>query len=451
MRSIPAEGYAILQQFRALFTAPSYRRLLDLARGTLLCVGGHTVCAALRFLGLGDQAGFANYHRVLSRARWNALAAARIVLTMLLDRFYPNPDTPIVFSIDETIERRRGPRIKAKGIYRDAVRSSASHFVKCSGLRWMCMMLLGRIPWAAAVWALPFLTVLAPSERFNQQTGKRHKKITDWARQMMLLLARWLKGRKVIITADTSYSALELLAAVRRQVTVITRLRMDAALYDPISEVSKKNPGRPRLKDKRQPGLTERIQDPTMTWKAVVIPQWYDQKDKQMEIATGTAVWYHSGKEPVPIRWVLIRDPEGKRDPAALLSTDLTMNALEIVTHFIQRWNEEVTFKEVRTHLGVETQRQWSDKAIARETPALMALFSITTLWADKLHDAGKLVVEQTAWYHKTKATFSDALAAVRKQLWANHDFCTSEIAGQTLKIPVHWLNFLTDRLARVS
>lgn len=449
MHRLPSEGYAILQQFRALFTAPSFCQLLQLTRGTLLCVGARTVCAALRFLGLADKPGFCNYHRFLSRARWNALAAARILLGLLIDRFCTSPSQPIVFSIDETIERRRGALIKAKGIYRDPVRSSGSHFVKCSGLRWMCMMLLVAIPWAASVWALPFLTALAPSERYNQTAGKRHKKITDWARQMMLLVARWLKGRKVIVTADSSYSVLELLDSVRYHLTLITRLRMDAALYDPVVEASKKNPGRPRLKDKRQPNLEDRLKDQAQSWIRVVIPQWYDQRNKTIDIATGTAVWYHSGKAPVPIRWVLLRDPDGKGDPAALLSTDLSMEALEIVTHFVCRWTEEVTLKEVRTHLGVETQRQWSDNAIARATPALMALFSITTLWADKLQKSGKLVIEQTQWYKKTSATFSDALAAVRKQLWEGHDFCTSGSEHQTLKIPLHWLNFLTDRLAR--
>lgn len=451
MHSLPSEGHAILQQFRALFTAPSFDQLLQLVRGSLLCIGGHTICAALRFLGLADQPGFCNYHRFLSRARWNALAAARILLNLLINRFCADPNAPVVFSVDETIERRRGALIKAKGIYRDPVRSSGSHFVKCSGLRWMCMMLLVRIPWAAAVWALPFLTALAPSERFNNTAGRRHKKITDWARQMMLLLARWLKGRKVIITADSSYSVLELLDAVRPHVTLITRLRMDAALYDPVREESKKNRGRRRLKGERQPNLAERLKDGVQQWTKVLIGQWYDQKNKTVEVATGTALWYHSGKKPVPIRWVLLRDADGKGEPAALLSTDTGMEALEIVKYFIQRWNEEVTLREVRTQLGVETQRQWSDRAIARTTPALMALFSITTLWADKLQGAGKLVIEQTGWYKKKTATFSDALAAVRKQLWEDYHFCTSTDDGQRCKIPVHALNFLTDRLARAA
>jgi hypothetical protein len=405
----------------------------------------------LRFCGLSGDKTFCKYHRFLSRARWDSLKAARILLTLLTEAFCA-PGQPLIFGIDETIERRRGARIKAKGIYRDPVRSSNAHFVKCSGLRWMCLMLLTRIPWTDKVWALPFLTALAPSQRYYKEYKKgRHKKITDWARQMILTLCRWLAGRKIIITADSSYSALELLAALRKKATLVTRLRMDAALYNPVMNKEKQNPGRPRLKDKRQPTLKDRLSDPALTWVPVTIPQWYGQKDKKMELASGTAVWYHSGMEPVTIRWVLLRDPQGRGEPAALLSTDETMEGTEIVDAFIRRWTVAVTLKEVRTHMGIETQRQWSDKAIARATPCLMGLFSITVLWADELNKAGSLRVERTAWYHKRLPTFSDALAAVRSQLWGCHSFYTSGTKGQTTEISLSWLNFLTDRLARAA
>ena len=452
MLSLPAEGSAVILQFRALFTKRSFVLLKQLLAGVLLSVGARTVCAALRFLGLGSETAFHKYHRFLSRARWSALKAARILLNLLVETFC-SADEPLVFGIDETIERRRGALIKAKGIYRDPVRSSQSHFVKCSGLRWMCMMLLAPIPWAAKIWALPFLTALAPSERYlkEHQHRRRHKKITDWARQIIGLVCRWLKGRKVIITADSSYSALELLAAVRGQATLITRLRLDAALYDPVQEVKKKNRGRPRLKDKRQPTLAQRLDDAATQWMKVTIPQWYNQKDKEMLLATGTAVWYHSGMKPVPIRWVLLKDPKGKGEPAALLCTDLDVEGIDIVSCFIRRWTVEVTLKEVRTHLGVETQRQWSDKARARSTPCLMGLFSLTALWADRLERSGRIEVEQTGWYQKKLPTFSDALSAVRSQLWSGHDFCTSASEGQTTEISTRWLNFLTHTLSRAA
>jgi hypothetical protein len=150
-------------------------------------VGRRTVCGALRVLGLQGEERFHKYHRLLSQSRWSAYQAARILLHLQADGFV-KPDEPLVFGIDETLERHWGQKIKARGIYRDAVRSSQSHFVKASGLRWMCLMLLLPIPWSKRVWALPFLTVLAASQRYYEQKGKKHKKLTDWARQMILQL-----------------------------------------------------------------------------------------------------------------------------------------------------------------------------------------------------------------------------------------------------------------------
>jgi hypothetical protein len=258
---------------------------------------------ALRFLGRAGATNFCSFHRFLNRARWSMLAAARCLLVALVDAFYP-AEQAIVFAIDETIERRRGPKIKAKGIYRDPVRSSQSHFVKCSGLRWMCLMLLAHIPWAARIWALPCFTALAPSKRYFEQhrQGRRQKKITDWARQMILIVSRWLKGRELIITADSSYAALELLGAIKGHATMITRLRMDAALYDSLplpDPTTRVGRGRPRLKGQRQPTLAARLEDEATMWTNVVFDRWYDTANKEMALASATAVWYHKGMPPV--------------------------------------------------------------------------------------------------------------------------------------------------------
>ena len=139
----------------------------------------------------------------------------------------------MVIGIDEPLERRWGPKIKARGIYRDPVRSSHGHCVKASGRRWITLRLLAAIPSAGRVWALPFLTVLAPSERYARAHGRRHKKLTDWARQLLIVVARWLPKRRLIAIADHSYAAIELLEAVRHHPTMVTRLRLDARLFDP--------------------------------------------------------------------------------------------------------------------------------------------------------------------------------------------------------------------------
>ncbi len=323
--------------------------------GAILAPGKRTVTSVLRVMGLSDERQFQKYHRVLNRSPWSSRAVSQRLLHLLVAAFVA-ADSPIVVGVDETIERRRGAKIAAKGIYRDPVRSSHSHFVKASGLRWVCLMLLVPIPWAGRAWALPFLTVLAPSQRYYEERGKCHKKITDWGRQMILQLRRWLPERQVVVVADSSYAVIDLLARCVRlshPVTLVTRLRLDAALYDPAPPRLPATRGRPRLKGARQPTLAQRLRAPDTEWQPTTV-SWYGGAQRALELASGTAVWYHTSKPPVPIRWVLIRDPLGQFEAQALLSTDLETSAEQIVTWFVQRWQLEVTQQEARAHLGVD-------------------------------------------------------------------------------------------------
>jgi hypothetical protein len=337
------------------------------------------VASLLRIMGRSHKRDFVNYHRVLSRAAWSPRAGARILLGLLIDAFVPNG--PIVLAVDDTIERRWGRRIRARGIYRDPVRSSDAHFVKTSGLRWMSLMLLAPIPWAGRVWALPFLTARAPSERCCRERGRRHKTLIDWGRQLALQARRWLPGRELILVTDSGFAALLFLDAMRRGgISTITRLRLDAALYEPAPPRPPGTTGRPRTKGARLPTLSEVLAAKSTSWRRVHVPGWYGAGERTIEITSATAVWRHGGMPVVPIRWVLIRDPENRFAPQALLCTDLARDPARIVGWFVQRWQVEVTFQEARAHLGVETQRQWSDKAVARTTPCLLALFSIVSL-----------------------------------------------------------------------
>ena len=429
---------AVLDPFVSLFHVRTWHKVPVLLIGTILTSGQRTVTAALRIMGLSDDRSFALYHHVLNRASWSPLAASQTLLSLLVEHL-GRGDGPLVFGIDETLERRWGPRIKARGIYRDAVRSSRSQMVKSSGLRWVSMMWLGHIRWADRFWALPFLTVLAPSERFHQQQGRRHKKVTDWARQMIMQLRRWLPNRYLVIVADGGYAALDLLhscQSLREPVTLIARLRLDAALYDPAPPRQPGQMGRPRLKGPRLPKLKELLDTASVSWTSTQLA-WYDGATRTLELASQTAVWYHSGKPPVPIRWVLIQDPRGELDPQALLCTDQTADPAQIVEWFVLRWQLEVTFQEVRAHLGVETQRQWSDKAIARTTPLLLGIFSWITLAANLLQREQPITQRTAAWYPKSVPTFSDALALVRRNLWvAAYSFSMSPSQPDIQKVP---------------
>jgi hypothetical protein len=438
----------MLAPFAPAFSRRVWRHALVLVAGTLLAPGRRTVASALRVMGLARGKRFERYHRVLSRASWSGLAVSRVLLGLLVAAFVP--EGPLVLGIDETLERRRGAKIAAKGIYRDPVRSSHSHFVKASGLRWVCLLLLVPIPWAGRTWALPFLTALAPSERHDRERGRRHKTLTEWARQLLVVVRRWWPDRPLVAVADSTYAALEFLAACRARsarVTVITRLRLDAALYAPAPPRRPGQKGRPRLKGYRLPTLAAVAASTSTTWTSLAVTDWYGAGERVVESVSETAVWYHSGLPPVSLRWVLIRDPQGQFATQALLCTDPEVPPEQILAWFVQRWQIEVTFEEARRHLGVETQRQWSDRAIQRTTPALLGLFSLVTLFAHQRRAGAADGARGAAWYPKARPTFADTLALLRRELWAHETSCASAHPCDVVKVPRSVIDRLTETL----
>jgi hypothetical protein len=443
---LPAIFLARLAEFTDLFTRPTWANVLVLLTGAILAPGRRVVTAALRILGRDQDSNFPTYHGVLSHARWSSRAVAGRLLRLLVATFVPQ-DARVVIGLDDTIERRWGKMIKARGIYRDPVRSSKGFFVKTSGLRWLSAMLLVDVPWAGRLLALPFLTALAPSERFYENKPRSHKTLLDWARQMVLQIHRWLPDRKIVIVADSAFAAIDFLAAVRKHVAVITRLRLDAALFD-FPEPKPKGRGRPAVKGKRLPSLTQILQDPTTIWQRQTVSFWYGKTNRALEIANGTALWYHGGTPPIPIRWILVRDLKKPNEPQAFLCTDTQAETLDILGWFISRWQVEVTFEETRAHLGVETQRQWSDLAILRTTPALLGIFSIICLWMQDISQLRNIAPKTAAWYPKGALTFSDAIAAVRCEIWNHQIFFMSRSPADTVIIPRQAWERITNAVA---
>jgi DDE superfamily endonuclease len=439
----------LLTPFAPLFSRRVFRHVQVLVAGAILAPGKRTVASALRAVGLEGERHFCRYHRVLSRATWSSREASRLLLGLLVEAFVPEGD-PLVLGVDETLERRRGKKVGAKGIYRDPVRSTHHHFVKASALRWICLTLLAPVPWASRVWALPFLSALAYSERFAREHGKRHKKLTEWAWQLLVLVRRWYPHREIVAVADRAYASLKLLERCRslsNPITFITRLRLDAALYEPAPPRRPHQMGRPRLKGGRLPNLSVVAQDPSTRWRSVVVTHWYGAEERRVEVVSNTALWYSTGLPAVPLRWVLIRDPKGAFRTQALLCTDLGADPERIISWFVRRWQMEATFQEVRQRLGFETQRQWSEKAIQRTAPALLGLFSLVTLFAHRrMAQEGLPTIRRAAWYDKTRPTFTDALALVRKELWTQEETFGGLLSdSETVKVPRAFMERLTD------
>jgi len=410
-----------LAPFAALFTQPTWLNAVALATGALLCLNRRTVCAALRAVDGASDQGFSRFHRFLSRGAWSGLQGSRILLGLLVTAFVPNGQ-PLVVGVDDNIERRRGGKIRDKGIYRDPVRSSRGFFVKVAGLRWLSFQVLAKPGFARRTWGLPFLTLLCPSERADAKRQRPHQTVPEKAMSGLRLIARWLPHQRLVMVGDGAFASLTVFQTLKDRVACVARCRMDARFFNPPPPRNDGQKGRSRVLGTRQLTPKTRAVRKATKWTRMSIAGWRAKDgatDRQVDVATGTALWNSHGIT-LPVRWVLTRDPAGRAETRVFVCSDPQRTAAEILTWYAMRWAVEVTFAETRRHLGVETQRQWSDLAIQRTTPLLLGLFSLVTLWASELAArTGKLPVLGAAWYKNPDPTFADALAAIRRRLWA--------------------------------
>ncbi len=347
------------------------------------------------------------------------------ILFLKLISLFPENET-INIALDTTVERRKGPQIRSINMQRDAVRSTKKRKVLVPGLLWLVCTIQIKLPWTHKIWALPFLTILMPPEKplsssknkkDNEGRRKKHKTLNEWASQVVKLLRRWAGNSiKINIIADSAF-ATYLLAntCVNYNVNFTSRMRLDARTFEFPS--IKKN-GQKNLVGKRMTTFKDMLKDDSLRWE-MDEALWYSGKMKKIEFLTGTCLWYSYGIRPVPIKWILIRDPNGKTEPVALFTLDLNATTKRIIEDYMGRWPIEVTFEEVRAHLGMESQRQWSDKAIERETPSILASFSIINLIALELQKEknDKILIQTSSWYQKKHVTFSDVLAYVRRHI----------------------------------
>ena len=472
--------------------------------GAILSPGKRTVSAALRVMGRpactlhaclraarkqadrSEERHFTNYHRVLNRVKWNSLQGSRILLGLLLAMF-PSPGA-IVLGVDlpaaqgtaqagETIERRSGKKIKHVGCYRDPVRSTRKHVVRCFGVKWVSMMLLVPVPFSHRIWALPFLTLPCEPEvkEKNANSGKkkpthpsrgRHKTSVDWARQTCLCVLsharrqvikqvhRWLPNRLLVLVVDGGFAAMSLMWACKGiSTTMVSRLRWDAALYHPPKPRQKGQRGPTPKKGQRQrrlrtpacavPGTADRWAARSDTpWQSHKI-FWYGGTRKTMLLFSRTALWYRPGFDPMPIRYVIVKDPQGKLKDEVFFCTDPSLCPLQILEWVVMRWSVEVTFEEARAHLGLETQRQWSDLTVERTTPCLLALFSIVTLMTLHLCQDNAIPIQTTAWYKKQQPTFSDCILLVRRHIWRARFLVNSAPEAEFVQFPKEMLDLL--------
>jgi hypothetical protein len=426
-------------------TAPTFANALVLIYGAILVPGRRTVTCALRVMGRGGETNPSKYHRVLSRARFSLWTCSRLLLGLLVSTFVPE-GAALVILVDETLERRAGKKIRYKGWFRDSVRSVGNKVAVSLGIRWCVLCLLVPVPWASREWALPFMAVPVLSEKTCKRLGKPHRSGVWWTQFLLAKVRAWYPDREMVLVGDGGYAAVELVACCQRlKVKLVARLRLDAQLYAFTGPQPKSKRGPKPKKGGRLRSLAALFADPKTLWCQTQV-SWYGGQVKTVGYRTGVCLWHTPGQDPVPIRWVLVRyEATNKRTgkvtvhAAALLcsdTTDTTITPEQIIGCYVGRWNIEVTFEEIRAHLGLETQRQWSVRAIERTTPCLFGLFSLVVLMAQRLHPE-TLPLRASGWYSKEEATFSDVLAAVRGHLWSARNNAHSPESGQTCLIPM--------------
>ncbi len=441
MPTPPAEIIQLVSTFAVAFTAPAFAKAVVLLYGTILAPGRRTVAAALRVVGLSDAEHFTNYHRLLNRDQWSPWVLSKLLLGLIVQRCL-TADAPLLLLIDETLERRRGPQIRYKGWFYDAVRSTAVKVTTSLGIRWLCLAVLVPVPWSGRPWALPFMVLPALSRQTAEKLHKPPRSLVEWAWLMLERTRRWHPERPILVVGDGSYAATILVQRcqrLQRPVQLVSRLRLDAQLYYPPEPQPTSKRGPKPKKGAQQPTLAARLAEVPTEWQSLTV-SWYGGRLRQIEYATGTALWHHRGHEPVPIRWVLVRCPSAtpKKEqfkPTGLFSSEPTLSAERIIQLYIARWNIEITFAELRACLGFETQRQWSAQAIERTTPCLCGIFSLVALMA-MVRYPQELPIRQTPWYPKAEATFSDALAAIRHDLWSSANYRISPDDPDLLLFP---------------
>ncbi len=446
--SLPKAAEPLVSAFSVAFTRPTFQRVTVLLLGAILSPQRRTVTNLLRTVGPLARGHWSDFHRVLCRAAWSCWPLGKVLAAMILELI--PPDQPVVCPVDDTTPQHKGKHVYGKGRHHDACRSTHSHVVWVWGHKWVVLSINVKFSFASRPWALPLLCALYRSEELNRAEGRRHKTPIRLAMQLMATLIHWFPERKFIFVGDGGYASHELARFCwrhRRHVTLISRFHPQANLYDAPPKTRSGKTGRPRLKGRKR-AVPSAVVKRSKAKRFTV--NWYGGKTRKVELISGTGHWYKGGEGLVPIRWVFVHDVTGTHRDEYFYSTDPSLKADQIVSLYTGRWSIEVTFQEVRAHLGFTTPRNRSAKSVLRTAPCLLGLFSVVSLiFARHVRDKG-VKVPCSPWYPKTEATFSDAITTVRRLCWETILKQSPKQAG-VIKLPSRLRLMLLDHLSRAT
>jgi DDE superfamily endonuclease len=423
MTDLPTPILHIFSFFAPLFSRPVYKNAIELMTAHFLCTGKRTVTNLIKILGKHKDCKFTKYFYVLRKAKWSTFEASKILFLLIIDKLLPE-GAVLEINIDSHLNRRRGPKIKGLGYHRDPIASTKHQKVFATGHNWLVATIQLRIFGSKYKWSLPFLSyLLIPEKPLSSSRNEadlkvkvRHKKMTKVTSQFIRQIRRWAgPKREIVIVADSAFSCRDICkTCIKYKVIFCTQLRLDASLYDfPPPRTDKR--GRPRVVGNRLPNLENLIDDKKQKWVRMHFT-WYSGRTKELDVLTGTCLWYHNSVGGVPIRWIFTKDPTGENKPMALLVTDFRICAEKAVELFVGRWPIETTFQEINQHLGLETIHTWSDGSVNRTAPTIIASYSLACLVVNEsVKMTGvEIIPLTTIWYKKETVTFSDVMVYLK-------------------------------------
>lgn len=448
MVRLPKAAEPLISAFSIAFTRPTFQRVALLIVGAILSLRHRTVTAMLRAVGPLATGHWSDFHRVLCCRVWSTWPLGRVLAAMILELI--PADRAVVVPVDDTNPQHKGKHVYGKGCHHDACRSTHRHIVWVWGHKWVILAINIKFPFASRPWALPVLCALYRPEELNKQEGRRHKTPIRLAMQLVATLIHWFPDRKFVLVGDGGYASHELARFCHRHqehVTLVSRFHPQANLYQrPVNRRSRKG-GRPRVKGRKLPKPQDMVKRSKGRRFTVT---WYGGGTRRVQLIWGEGHWYKAkgGGGLVPVRWVFVHDLSGTHRDEYFYSTDPALAPQQIVGLFTGRWSIEVTFQEVRRHLGFTTVRNWSKRSVLRTAPCLLGLFSLVSLIFARASAGRRPKIVSAAWYPKRQVTFSDAMGAVRRLCWQEVLRTGRKHAGVT-KLPGPLRRMLLDHLSQ--
>jgi hypothetical protein len=413
-RILPPEAHPLINALAFTFTSPTYQRVSALLVGALLTTGRRTVADVLRTLRHRAPGHRTSYQRVLSRAPWSGLALGCALTRFLLDRVVP--DGPVTILGDDTVDGHKGKHVHGQARHRDPVRSTHSYTTWRYGHRWVVLAVLVEFPFATRPWALPVPIDLYRPEDDNRKRGRPHRTPARLMCRLLRLVLIRFPGRTFVFVGDAGYGTHAVARFCHRhrpRLTLVGKLHPDANLFDPPPPYTGR--GRPRVKGARLP-KPRQVATATPLLAPLTV-SWYGGGTRRVGTAQRTGHWYKGGGGLVPLRWVLARDLTGTHREEYFFTTDTTLTPAHIIGHYASRWNIETTFQEARGCSGLESTRGWCERTVPRAAPCLLGLYTVVAVRFAALPESKR--VGGVSWPGKAGVTFSDALCAVRRWLWA--------------------------------